>query len=203
MKRLRLLLCLALCLGAALFLLPGTARAADSGACGADLTWTLDDDGTLTVSGSGAMSPDPSPLWGGRSGQIRRLVIGDGVTEICARAFSDCKALEEATLPPGLEKVGNYAFSGCVSLASVSLPGGLAELGGSAFENCTALREVSLPESLTALTVGVFRGCTALEKADLPGGLTAIGGGAFQNCAALRAVEIPAAAAAAITSSTV
>ena len=38
-------------------LLPGTARAADidGGSCGANLTWSLDDAGVLTISGTGDM----------------------------------------------------------------------------------------------------------------------------------------------------
>ena len=32
-----------------------TASAAESGTCGENLTWTLDDEGTLTISGTGAM----------------------------------------------------------------------------------------------------------------------------------------------------
>ncbi|MBO4915505.1 MAG: hypothetical protein J5449_09900 [Oscillospiraceae bacterium] len=47
-----ILFALALCLT----LLPGTAMAAGIGSCGKDVRWTLDDEGTLTISGSGAMT---------------------------------------------------------------------------------------------------------------------------------------------------
>lgn len=50
------LLCLALALCMAAALLPPSAFAAEvvqTGQCGDSLTWTLDDEGTLTVSGTG------------------------------------------------------------------------------------------------------------------------------------------------------
>lgn len=84
MKRKFLASLLAVCM--ALGLLPVTARAAEvaSGDCGAEgsnLKWTLDDAGTLTISGTGAMKDygvidNPSP-WG--IGH-HTLVIGEGVT---------------------------------------------------------------------------------------------------------------------------
>ena len=54
-------LALTACLFVAILLtLPVNARAAeivDSGTCGDNLTWSLDNGGTLTISGTGAKSP--------------------------------------------------------------------------------------------------------------------------------------------------
>ena len=65
-------------------LLPVTALAADivdSGTCGAEVTWTLDSEGVLTISGSGDMYDyDSSDApWHGR---VKSAVIADGVTSI-------------------------------------------------------------------------------------------------------------------------
>ena len=66
-----------------------------SGNCGADgdnLTWTLDDDGLLTISGEGEMadysssSSNRSPWYDYRS-RILSVSIGDSVTSIGVRAF--------------------------------------------------------------------------------------------------------------------
>lgn len=52
MRRLRVSVLLA----AILFVLPNIAWAASSGTCGDNLTWTLDDNGLLTISGAGEMT---------------------------------------------------------------------------------------------------------------------------------------------------
>ena len=61
----------------------------NSGSCGDDLTW-LYCDGTLTISGSGAMSnfyEDESPWYEDFSGSITTVVIGSEVTTIGTYAF--------------------------------------------------------------------------------------------------------------------
>ena len=71
-------------------LLPATALAAvKSGTCGAEgdgsnLTWTLDSEGVLTISGSGDMhgyGPSGAPWYGSRS-RVKSAVIAEGVTSI-------------------------------------------------------------------------------------------------------------------------
>ena len=70
------LFCLAFILAVLCVLLPTAAFAADSGTCGAEgdnLTWTLDDEGTLTISGAGAMADyDYKSPW-----YSRRLFVRD------------------------------------------------------------------------------------------------------------------------------
>ena len=101
MKRKFLASLLAVCM--ALSLLPVTARAAEvaSGTCGAEgggsnLTWVLDDAGTLTISGTGAManfSSSSNQPWASNRSKIRTVTIGGGVTSIGNYAFSDCSGL--------------------------------------------------------------------------------------------------------------
>ena len=78
-------------------LLPATALAADivaSGTCGAEgdgsnLTWTLDSEGVLTISGSGDMYDYGflnAPWYGSRS-RVKSAVIAEGVTSIGWYAF--------------------------------------------------------------------------------------------------------------------
>ncbi len=56
MKRKVFSLILVLSLLAVLIPCTASAEIIDSGTCGENLTWTLDDAGTLTISGSGAMN---------------------------------------------------------------------------------------------------------------------------------------------------
>lgn len=74
-----------------------------SGTCGENLTWTLDGNGVLTISGAGAMydywdyhhdyytGNDFAP-WVSRgiAQKIKRAIVNEGVTSIGNNAFSDC-----------------------------------------------------------------------------------------------------------------
>ena len=112
-------------------LLPATALAADivdSGTCGAEgdgsnLTWTLDSESVLTISGSGDMR-DYDYLgepWRGR--WVKSAVIAEGVTSIGWNAFDHCTSLTSVTIPDSVTRIGGYAFSGCESLTNVYFTG--------------------------------------------------------------------------------
>ena len=85
-----------------------------SGTCGADgdnLTWTLDDKGVLTISGSGAMAEWKKsfdiPWYSWRSSTITSVVISDGVTSIGESAFDGCSGLTSVTIPKSVTSIGN------------------------------------------------------------------------------------------------
>ena len=97
-----------------------TAPAADvllSGSCGANLTYTLDDNGTLTISGTGAMnsySDAYSTPWYSNLSDIARIVIEDGITSIGDYAFG-CVTypnVSSVIVPKSVTKLGLYAFGG-------------------------------------------------------------------------------------------
>ena len=95
---------------------------ATSGTCGNDLTWNLDDDGVLTISGTGAMADytDASPApWAPYITSIKSIVIGNGVTSIGNYAFAGCSNLPTIILPASITKLGDYAFYGCTGLLSI------------------------------------------------------------------------------------
>ena len=96
-------------------ILPATALAADivdSGTCGAEVTWTLDSEGVLTISGTGAMKdydPYKAPWYGSRS-RVKSAVIADGVTSIGDYAFRDCYNLASVSIPDSVTSIGDSAF---------------------------------------------------------------------------------------------
>ena len=108
-------------------LLPMSVFAADvvsSGKCGSNLTWTLDSEGTLTISGTGAMS-DPFyyynvPWYSSRS-SIKSVTIGNGVTTIGDHAFSYCSSLTSVTISNSVTSIGGSAFTYCSSLTSINV----------------------------------------------------------------------------------
>ena len=117
-----------------------------SGQCGDDLTWTLEENGTLTISGTGDMwnwsNIDLAPWWSYCQYEITALDIQPGVTGIGEYAFHSCGKLTEITVPEGVTRIGYAAFSSCNSLTSVTLPASLTETGNDLFRSCDSLTDI-------------------------------------------------------------
>ena len=148
-------------------LLPATALAADivnRGTCGAEVTWTLDSEGVLTISGSGDMynyGISGTPWYGSRS-RVKSAVIAEGVTSIGSYAFFYCTSLTSVTIPDSVTYIDWSAFSSCKSLTSVTIPDSVTYIGNYAFHGCTALTSVTIPDSVTSIGDGAFASCTSL-----------------------------------------
>ena len=137
----------------------------DSGSCGENVTWTLTADGTLTISGTGAMTDytyDSRSPWYSCRTYIKRVVMQQGVTSIGDHAFWDCSGLTSVTIPDGVTSIGDSAFSGCTALTSVTIPGSVTSIGGGAFSGCTGLTSVTIPDSVTSIDGYAFSGCDSL-----------------------------------------
>lgn len=207
----------------ALSLLPVGVLAAGStvasGTCGDNLTWVLDSEGTLTISGNGEMPGYNSwvtgpPPWENVKNSIKKIEIKNGITnigsgefvalenleeiivpesvvEIGETAFASCSKLDEISLPNSVKKIGDSAFLGCSSLSSITLPESLTEIGSSAFESCIALSTIDLPSGLSSIEPGTFYQCSNLSRVNIPEGVTDIGNDAFNYCTSLVNIVIP------------
>lgn len=151
-------------------LLPATALAVDivdSGTCGAkgsNLTWRLDSEGVLTISGSGDMHDyvfSGAPWYGSRS-RVKSAVIAEGVTSIGDSAFYDCTSLTSVTIPGSVTSIGVQAFCNCRSLTSVTIPDSVTSIGAGAFERCESLTSVAIPDSVTSIGSSAFGNCKSL-----------------------------------------
>lgn len=177
---------LALCM--ALEFLPLEARAAEvaSGVCGGEgdgsnLTWVLDDAGTLTISGTGDMADwyyynSPAP-WYDKRENIKAVNIGDGVTSVGDYAFSDYESLTRATLPDGLVSIGKNAFYSS-SLVEITFPNSLISIGNDAFRYCNSLTSLTLPDSLVSIGDYAFGDCD-LDSVTIPSSITNLDDSAF------------------------
>ena len=165
-----------------------------SGTCGDNLTWKLDDEGTLTISGKGAMTEwvnsDSAP-WKTYSNTINKVVIQPGVTSIGGHAVSKCKNLTSITIPEGVTSIGSDAFSGCSSLTSITIPEGVTSIGEYAFYACENLKSITIPKSVTSIGNYAFGGCSSLTSITIPEGVTSIEGGVFYKCSSLTSITIP------------
>lgn len=169
----KILVALALVLLCACVLLPSEVWAASNGTCGENVTWTLDDSGTLTISGSGQMydyvynddSPtDASHPWASVATSIKKVVIEDGVTSIGDYAFGKCYNLASISIPNSVDRIGYAAFNDCISLTSVVIPNGVKIIDTFAFCKCSVLNTISLPASLESIENYAFYYCTSLKS---------------------------------------
>ena len=163
-----------------------------SGTIGDNLTWTLGTDGTLTVSGTGAMEMDEFAPWNEYVSLVKKAVVEQGVTSIDYAAFESCVNLEEVAVAASVTKIGAWAFAGCRSLPGVVIPDGVTTIGESAFNGCTAMTDIKLPAALTVINENVFKDCAGLKSVEIPAAVKKIVKFAFSGCTSLCAVVIPA-----------
>ena len=189
---------------------------------------------TLTISGTGAM-PDfnfpegnLAPWWNYEAlgmltsfgnfkleGELKKVVIKDGVTNVSNYALFFLPAATQITLPESVTSIGRYGIALCSKLngislpravtaigdfglagnsfTAVSLPDGLQALGRGAFDACASLSGMTLPAAITAVPDKCFDDCTKLLTVDYKGEVTAIGERAFEGCKSLTKAPIPAA----------
>ena len=162
-----------------------------SGTCGDNVTWTLDDDGTLTISGTGAMnnySVVGSPFY--RKTEIKKVVINSGVTSIGSGLFSDCSNLTNITIPNSVTSIGKSVFRGCTSLTKITIPNSVTYIGSGLFCNCSNLTNITIPNSVTSIGNSTFQDCKSLTNITIPNSVTSIGDYAFLNCSNLTSITI-------------
>ena len=165
-----------------------------SGTCGDNLTWRLDDEGTLTISGSGSMknyTANSLAPWYGARGEIRQIVLEEGVTSIGFKAFQQCSGMMSVILPDSLKSIECAAFEGCSGLTSVTIPQSVTSIGDSAFSDCGSLTDVTFPDGLESIGNDVFFNCSSLRCATIPENVKSMGEGIFFECSSLVNVTIP------------
>ncbi len=167
------------------------AETVDSGTCGAEgngsnLTWMLDSEGTLTISGKGEMDHYGeyayfAPWKTGRP--VEKVIIEEGVTNIGDSAFSGLYSLTSVTIPSSVTNIRYSAFYNCSSLTSVTIPSGVTNIGASAFYDCRSLTSVTIPDGLLSIGSRAFYNCENLTNITVPESVTSIGFYAFENTA--------------------
>jgi hypothetical protein len=105
-----------------------------------DVTATLDANGTLTVSGTGAMKD--APFKDDTKAAIKAVVVESGVTTIGYSAFSGCANLESVVLAEGLINIGTFGFIDCPKIQTLNIPASVTKIEMDAFGACTGLTEI-------------------------------------------------------------
>ncbi len=116
--------------------MPISASAASNGTCGANLTWELSDNGTLTISGIGDMDDyvNFNIPWSEHRDRIKKLILPDGLTHIGENAFRWCNTITgNLTIPDSVVSIGDFAFYGCGIDGDLIIPSSVKTIGRCAF----------------------------------------------------------------------
>lgn len=187
-------LALALCMLAALTAEIFAADIIDSGYCGGEgdgtnLTWTLDSEGMLTISGTGKMKNFSRSPWKDR--ELTTVKVKLGVTSIGNSAFSCCNSLTSVIIPNTVTSIGAWAFTSCSSLTSITIPNSVTRIRVYAFSDCSSLISITIPDGVTSIEDSTFSGCSGLVSISIPNSVTTIGEWAFNKCSSLTNITIP------------
>jgi len=168
-------------------------QSASNNSCGDNATWQLDDNGTLTISGTGDMYSytHVTQPWKNARENIKTVVIADGITSISDCAFYGCSNLIAITIPNSVAIVGEYAFLACTGLTNITFPDSINEIGKGAFYQCSNLTDITLCNGVTSIGGHAFYDCNKLENLILPDTICSIGEYAFYNCTSLTSIDIP------------
>lgn len=149
------------------------------GTCGANLIWTLDENGGMTFLGSGAMTDyahfkdkdtefwTTTAPWFPYHNQIKSVKIPNGVTRIGSNAFYGSNdhqfpALSSVTLPDSVTSIGEVAFCNCDALTGMDIPHSVKTIEKWAFNHCDKLSALTIPASVTEIGVEAFIDCPKL-----------------------------------------
>lgn len=196
-RRLLIILCL-LCM--LMNLLTFSVSAETSGDCGDNATWSLSDDGVLTISGSGAIrdyiyeGANVWPLikapWRDYASRVKKVVVNSGITRIGDNAFCCLPNVTSVSIANTVTSIGEAAFCDMKALTQITIPESVVDVEKSLFNRCTALTTVKLPSGWKTLTGAMFKSCPALKSIDLPKGITEIQGTTFE-ASGLTSLVIP------------
>lgn len=162
---------------------------------GADLTWTLEADGVLTIRGNGEMedysyhwelessTPEVLPPTKADVGEERELPPWLRYVSSLWDPWGgspDLVVLQKIVIEEGVASIGASAFSTCLlSSAQVQIPGSVRSIGDAAFLG-TQLPAVTIPEGVERIGTGAFKSCDMVEVT-IPSTVKYIGGCAFST----------------------
>lgn len=195
------------------------------GYCGADpdgknVEWSLNSDGTLVLTGTGAMADYTSYIgmpWYNYRESVKSVVIEEGVTNIGSYSFINhhyiaeisiastvtkigehaFEGLEELTgdlvIPDTVKSIGDYAFSGILNnnLGKIVIGDGVETIGNFAFYT-SMFTGLELGNSVKSIGMQAFAYANEISgELVLPESLVEIGDSAFENTGFSGDVMVP------------
>ncbi len=180
-----------------------TANAADvlySGKCGDKASWTLDSEGTLTISGTGDINEESfwnsyknetgiesyNDLWD----SLNRVVVKKGITSLPDNLFAKCTNIVSVSLPDSLKSIGSCTFCQCKKLETIKIPESVEYIGSKAFDSTKWLYNKSEESSPVIVNSFLLYGADCSGDVVIPNGVTVISDSAF-GWSKITSIEIP------------
>lgn len=165
-----------------------------NGKCGTNVTYTLDNEGTLTLSGYGDTFNFHSDSEGSvnpfSSQSIVRIEIEEGITSLGEAIFAFCSDLMTVSIPESIRVIDGGAFSCCKKLTSIVIPDSVMTIGDSAFSYCSNLASVEIGNNVRNICDYAFKECSNLTTIKIPSSVVFIGPGVFSGCTSLFKLEV-------------
>jgi len=165
------------------------------------LYWTLDKNGLLTISGTGAMPIFKIEMTDGSGGESMNADGGFRGTNPNRRYVNTVpwkdhvEQIKEVVIEEGCTEIGTYAFANCVNLEKITIPKSVEKIGNKpqmatsfVFVNCYKLKEVSA-EGAIAIGWYAFSHCHALEYVNFPS-MTVLYDSAFNDCPNIKEMHL-------------
>ena len=178
-----------------------------SGTCGTNITWQLEDNGTLIITGNGAISFSSQP-WSKYIDQIVSLNISEGITSICKNCFTNLANIVEVTLPSTLTSILDGAFSNCSGIKrlyltsiqdwlkaelsnSYSNPANSSNKNVELYVDNVLLTNLVIPQGTTYIKPTLFQYFNSIQTVSIPDSVITIDDNFLNNCNSLKRVDIP------------
>ncbi len=173
-----------------------------SGECGKNgdnITWVLDDEGLLTISGSGKMQDYtsryvvtvgivPETPWHLYIDDIEKVEFSGDITHIGDYSFYSCH-IRGITIPETITSIGTASFSKSW-ISSITLPTYIKDISSNMFYDCNSLTSIIIPDGVTSIGNRAFYDCDNLTSIIIPSTVTSIGEDAFGACTKTKNVYI-------------
>ena len=182
-------------------------KSGNCGANGGNVKWTLDSDGTLTISGTGNMADYqgyPDVPWADYKSDVKKLIIEDGVTSIAEYTAYGCFYATSIYIGKDVKSIGPiYTTFYCRDLETItvsedneyykSVDNVLFSKDGKELLKvaCKAFSGTyNVPDGVVKIDKKAFDICKNIEKVVLPDSVEEIGEYAFYQCKSLKILDI-------------
>ncbi|MGN0519042.1 MAG: leucine-rich repeat protein [Acutalibacteraceae bacterium] len=152
------------------------------------ITYELDDEGTLTITGSGEM-PDfdlaTYAPWYSNRYNVKKIVISEGITSIGKYNFTNLYYVTDLTMPGTIKTIGYGAFMNCIGLPEIVIPDSVVSIADRAFMNNTELHhkatKIVLGANLVSIGTSAFYELRYVTEIKFNEKLKTLGSGAFTH----------------------
>ena len=175
-----------------------------TGTCGEGAEYTLDENGTLTITGNGSIDFGAFRGFGKEDDKrvIKKVVISSGMIGIGNFAFENCSDLKSVEIPASVTSIGSAAFKDCSGLESMNIdeanttyenPAGSNAIVEKSSKTLVAgCKNTKIPDDVKIIGAYAFCGCSDLKSIEIPDNVSEIQVAAFDDCSNLTAIHIPA-----------